>query len=70
MIIGGSTILLLFEPGMMVFDDDLVDNSNGALETLVGVESFFLVAAPRLTRYTDPSGHVNRTQPRSRTVYS
>ena len=32
---GGSTILLLFEPGMMKFDDDLVDNASGALETLV-----------------------------------
>lgn len=32
---GGSTLVLLFEPGKMVFDDDLVDNSNGALETLV-----------------------------------
>lgn len=32
---GGSTILLLFEPGAMKFDDDLIDNSNGALETLV-----------------------------------
>lgn len=32
---GGSTIVLLFEDGKMVFDDDLVDNSNGALETLV-----------------------------------
>ena len=32
---GGSTILVLFEPGAMQFDDDLVDNSNGALETLV-----------------------------------
>ena len=37
---GGSTILLLFEPGAMRFDDDLIDNSNGALETLVSqVES-------------------------------
>ncbi|GAM87907.1 hypothetical protein ANO11243_059350 [Dothideomycetidae sp. 11243] len=34
---GGSTILTLFEPGAMVFDEDLVDNSNGALETLVRV---------------------------------
>jgi phosphatidylserine decarboxylase len=34
---GGSTVLLLFEPGTMVFDDDLVENSNGALETLVSV---------------------------------
>ncbi|KAI4164337.1 MAG: hypothetical protein LQ342_001983 [Letrouitia transgressa] len=32
---GGSTILLLFERGMMEFDYDLTDNSNGALETLV-----------------------------------
>lgn len=32
---GGSTIVLLFEEGKMRFDDDLVDNSNGALETLV-----------------------------------
>ena len=33
---GGSTLVLLFETGKMVFDSDLVDNSNGALETLVG----------------------------------
>ena len=32
---GGSTILLLFEKGQMQFDDDLVDNSSSALETLV-----------------------------------
>jgi phosphatidylserine decarboxylase len=32
---GGSTLLVLFEPGKMVFDSDLVDNSKGALETLV-----------------------------------
>ncbi|KAJ3501083.1 hypothetical protein NM208_g17011 [Fusarium decemcellulare] len=32
---GGSTVLLLFEPGRMRFDDDLADNSSGALETLV-----------------------------------
>jgi len=32
---GGSTLLVLFEPGKMRFDDDLVDNSNGAVETLV-----------------------------------
>jgi phosphatidylserine decarboxylase len=32
---GGSTIVLLFEEGKMKFDDDLVDNSKGALETLV-----------------------------------
>jgi phosphatidylserine decarboxylase len=32
---GGSTILLFFEPGKMVYDSDLVANSTGALETLV-----------------------------------
>ncbi|KAJ9141699.1 Phosphatidylserine decarboxylase proenzyme 2 [Pleurostoma richardsiae] len=32
---GGSTIVLLFEEGKMVFDDDLVENSTGALETLI-----------------------------------
>jgi phosphatidylserine decarboxylase len=32
---GGSTIVLLFEEGKMQFDDDLVENSKGALETLV-----------------------------------
>jgi len=34
---GGSTILLLFEPGAMEFDDDLIGNSNVALETLLRV---------------------------------
>jgi phosphatidylserine decarboxylase len=38
---GGSTILLLFEPGKMKFDDDLIENSGGALETLVR-PAFFL----------------------------
>ena len=32
---GGSTLLLLFEPGVLRFDDDIVDNSNRAVETLV-----------------------------------
>ncbi|KAK4176169.1 phosphatidylserine decarboxylase-domain-containing protein [Triangularia setosa] len=34
---GGSTLVVLFESGRMVFDDDLVDNSNTALETLIRV---------------------------------
>ncbi|KAF2276368.1 uncharacterized protein EI97DRAFT_433209 [Westerdykella ornata] len=34
---GGSTLLLLFEPGQMKFDDDLVANSKAALETLIRV---------------------------------
>lgn len=32
---GGSTLLILFEEGMINFDKDLVDNSKGPLETLV-----------------------------------
>jgi phosphatidylserine decarboxylase len=32
---GGSTILMFFEPGRMVYDDDLIANGVGALETLV-----------------------------------
>lgn len=32
---GGSTLLLLFEPGRMRFDEDMVSNSSNALETLV-----------------------------------
>jgi phosphatidylserine decarboxylase len=36
---GGSTLILLFEQGMMKFDDDLVENSKGALETLVCLSS-------------------------------
>lgn len=34
---GGSTVLLLFEPGVMKFDSDLSRNSAEALETLVRV---------------------------------
>lgn len=34
---GGSTLVVLFEPGRVKFDTDLVNNSNGALETLVRV---------------------------------
>ena len=28
---------MLFEPGVMTFDEDLVGNSKGALETLVSI---------------------------------
>lgn len=34
---GGSTLVVLFEPNQVEFDGDLVDNSIGALETLVRV---------------------------------
>lgn len=42
---GGSTVLLLFEPGMINFDSDLVDNSKGALETLVSESSSLCLPA-------------------------
>ncbi|KAJ5733676.1 hypothetical protein N7493_002462 [Penicillium malachiteum] len=34
---GGSTLLVLFEEGVVNFDTDLVDNSKGPLETLIRV---------------------------------
>ncbi|KAJ5367784.1 Phosphatidylserine decarboxylase-related protein [Penicillium brevicompactum] len=34
---GGSTLLVLFEEGMVNFDKDLADNSKGPLETLIRV---------------------------------
>ena len=40
---GGSTVLLFFEPGRMVYDDDLIDNSSGALETLVSCLLFLIL---------------------------
>jgi phosphatidylserine decarboxylase len=43
---GGSTILVLFEEGKMRFDDDLIDNSNGALETLVSRLLFLFLPLP------------------------
>jgi phosphatidylserine decarboxylase len=39
---GGSTVLLFFEPGKMVYDDDLIENSAGALETLVSPSPILL----------------------------
>lgn len=35
--LGGSTIVTVFEKGAVKWDQDLVDNSNTALETLVRV---------------------------------
>lgn len=36
---GGSTLVVLFEKNTMIFDDDLVENANTSLETLVRVGS-------------------------------
>ena len=62
---GGSTLVLLFETGKMVFDSDLVDNSNGALETLVGfcrLLPVLLTNAEMTDRGVDSGGHVCRTR--------
>jgi phosphatidylserine decarboxylase len=32
---GGSTVLLFFQPGTVVFDPDLAENSSAPVETLV-----------------------------------
>lgn len=68
---GGSTIVLLFEDGKMRFDDDLVHNSEGALETLVSssrayTHTFWSVSLTYRTRSASacPSG----TRPRSRST--
>lgn len=54
---GGSTVLLLFEPGVLEFDSDLVDNSNGAVETLVSSWLSFH-AEQILTSCLGPRWHV------------
>ena len=43
---GGSTLVVLLEEGKMRFDDDLTDNSNMALETLVGPPLVFPRVSP------------------------
>ncbi|KAI1912776.1 phosphatidylserine decarboxylase [Ophidiomyces ophidiicola] len=48
---GGSTILVLFEPGRMNFDSDLTDNSKGALETLIRV-GMSIGHSPHVAQYT------------------
>lgn len=57
---GGSTIVLLFEEGKMVFDDDLIDNSNSALETLVSLAQTILLCYI-LTRSAGICWHVDWT---------
>lgn len=62
---GGSTLLLLFEPGKMMFDDDLVDNSNGALETLVsGHDKNMNIKSSLLMHSIGSCWYVNWTQSR------
>jgi len=55
----------------MVFDPDLVDNSNGALETLVSAGRQRLEdGLHELTCQIDPSRHVYRAQSRPCTVHA
>jgi phosphatidylserine decarboxylase len=66
---GGSTILLLFEEGSMKFDDDLVDNSNGALETLVG-PSLLSLGGNGIDDSIATSRHVHRPPPRPKPTHA
>lgn len=66
---GGSTLLLLFEPGAMRFDDDLVDNSHGALETLVSTLSN-LRQRDMANNSTASCGNVNWPSPGSASIYT
>lgn len=65
---GGSTIVLLFEEGKMVFDGDLVDNSNGALETLVGCSLCAIFSSVQANMEADSCWHVCRTLSQRGTV--
>lgn len=71
---GGSTLLLLFEEGTMEFDDDLVDNSNGALETLVctclSLVTIYFSSEMMTNKEIAPSWYVDRSSPVTATVYS
>jgi len=63
---GGSTLLILFEEGVVNFDGDLVENSKGPLETLVSPNDIGLPAFPYadLSFTIDSSRHVCWSQPR------
>ncbi|KJX98627.1 phosphatidylserine decarboxylase like protein [Zymoseptoria brevis] len=56
---GGSTILLLFEPGVIKFDEDLADNSTGALETLIRVG----MSIGRTTGHAPHTADMQKTNP-------
>jgi phosphatidylserine decarboxylase len=66
---GGSTLILLFEHGTMKFDDDLVDNSLAAVETLVGHSPPPAVAITCLYHIAT-RGHVDRTSSRPASAHS
>lgn len=51
--------MLLFEPGRMVFDDDLVDNSLAAVETLIRV-GMSIGHSPGTTQVSEKKEHVTQ----------
>jgi phosphatidylserine decarboxylase len=51
--------VLLLEPGKMAFDDDLVDNSNTALETLIRV-GMSIGHSPDTTPVSEQKEHVTQ----------
>lgn len=55
---GGSTLVVLFEPGRVKFDTDLVNNSSGALETLVKV-GMSIGHCPSIPEYVRHQGEIN-----------
>jgi phosphatidylserine decarboxylase len=67
---GGSTVLVLFEPGRVVWDDDLVENSSTALETLVRhvTQAVRIFAMLMFWGGTDSRGYVGRAQRRRAAV--
>lgn len=69
---GGSTVLLLFEQGVMNFDSDLADNSKGALETLVSeiLSPTVMIQSLIWCHCIDPRRHVYRSQPWPATVHT
>jgi phosphatidylserine decarboxylase precursor len=74
---GGSTLLVLFEPGVMRWDEDLVANSQGALETLVSLSAstsgpLLFLAILLITLMflcADPSRDVRRPLPEPSALY-
>lgn len=65
---GGSTLLLLFEPGVMRFDEDIVDNSNQAVETLVSFLSKPNTGVKRANDTSASGRNVHRPPSRSSPV--
>lgn len=59
---GGSTIVALFEPGKVQFDEDILYNSSQSIETLVCLISSWMIQTALIKSLRIGScGHANRT---------